>query len=967
MVRAATAAVATDNGAAAAAVTAAADAMRVALVRTGNTYKQLYEATSMRSGLVLLVLVNVLTVLLGACVFRYLIFRDAMLSEEQRQTVQARAAAGAAQDNAPHLYTPAKHGAPRPPPEQYRGRRSLWQRLTAHGLRGGEGNHQLGFDAQVYLRFQKLCILLVFVAGMYASCVLIPANVFVSYKHENSSGYSSQTNVSRHAPGMRGFLEHTTAQSLNKHAWQLYLVIPFWLMVSLLVAYLYRAVAVSTWKEISLKDWILFSRLKNDHTWTVMIRRLPVFAQRDGALGAALEEAFPGSVLDTRIAYSHMAALQEIDDELWRVEERHAFLLEKQKQQQAEQKDESLPSTSVPPEISQSRSRTPRETLHNYMQEHAIRLCERRVTELLERRSALEKSNHPQPLAFATFNDWRPPKQMIEQNSNGGEYGDRPRHSSFPLASLWREPWLLPSAAFETCASFFRRGTIHRRDESSGKFNSAPRRSLYSQLMECAVISNAPQAQDIIWQNLMLPTVHRLLREFVVELCVAFVLVLFSSPVSMIAGAKQVVNEAGRLSGNNSTDSNVTRHEPFLAANGNEASAVADALISLLPKFVLQYQYLREFLLVYTPVFLLTLVNSLAPSVLRFAASLEGYMLKSVLELSVFRKTVFYVVLNSVLLPALAMDTASEFVTAVYKQSNDFVDVRHALPLIERVFSGGAAFFLCNYLVQLAGTGNLMQLMRLPAYFSMLLRTQQAVTSAERAEAKCNEPFDYPYNYAQTIAVMCMCLLFGGLVPIIWLFALPYFITKHIVDTFNIAFVHPINEGGEDGGIHRDAATFLVFFCLVSELLFAGSLLWRGFLRSAGLMTGMAGVLLVYWLVTRLRSKNDNLDDLSELLESARSVSYYESLDACGSDAQAAAQGGVKISHAWSARTTHAPNAISRPSSFGSASLALCLPAPTDTLDESNIRHAHSQANGSVARRLEFGNHWRTSAEHDPT
>uniref|UniRef100_A0A7S1ESK4 CSC1/OSCA1-like 7TM region domain-containing protein n=1 Tax=Timspurckia oligopyrenoides TaxID=708627 RepID=A0A7S1ESK4_9RHOD len=319
---------------------------------------------------------------------------------------------------------------------------------------------------------------------------------------------------------------------------------------------------------------------------------------------------------------------------------------------------------------------------------------------------------------------------------------------------------------------------------------------------------------------------------------------VFSSPVAMIAGTKQAIVDAASLAQSVEHRNGTTAHNITFPAlgnvgpEGNEAEAVSDALLSILPGAIMHYEFLRQFLLLYTPVFLLTTINSAVPFLLRMASTLQGYTQNSVLELSVFRKTVFYVVLNSVVLPSVAMDTASELALLFYRKSKTFDEVFLALPVVERVFSGDMAFFLCNFIVQLTGTGNLLALLRLPAAVQRAWRRRRVVTPLELAEAKCAEPFDFGYNYAANIAVMCMCLLFGGVAPIIWCFALPFFITKYFVDVFNLRFVHP--QSYLEGSLHRDAASFIVLWCVASQLVLAGMFYSRAFNNGVIIMVSHA-------------------------------------------------------------------------------------------------------------------------------
>jgi hypothetical protein len=175
--------------------------------------------------------------------------------------------------------------------------------------------------------------------------------------------------------------------------------------------------------------------------------------------------------------------------------------------------------------------------------------------------------------------------------------------------------------------------------------------------------------------------------------------------------------------------------------------------------------------------------------------------------------------MNSVVLPSLALNTASEFLEMIYKQSNGGANVYNALPILTTLFSGDIAYFLCNYLVQLAMTGSVFWLCRLPNSFSMMVRRRLAVTPLEMAEAKCTSIFDFPRHYAYGVTVMSMCLLFGFMAPLIWGFGFLYFLCKHAVDTYLLRYVHPRSH--IDGRLPRLGVHFVLVWTCMCQLSLA--------------------------------------------------------------------------------------------------------------------------------------------------
>jgi Calcium-dependent channel, 7TM region, putative phosphate len=371
----------------------------------------------------------------------------------------------------------------------------------------------------------------------------------------------------------------------------------------------------------------------------------------------------------------------------------------------------------------------------------------------------------------------------------------------------------------------------------------------------------APKSGDIMWGNVGISFFERTCREVLVQIFVFAGLILFTSPVAMLTALRLVFAEVSLLSDMGNIGENATAvttstvptvaraaWEDFsseysnrlalvdIGVDDNAAEDLSAELMNMLPTALTSNTLLRSVLLAYIPVLLLAVVFSVVPSILRVLSGLEGYPTYTDREMSVFRKTSFYYLMNAVLLPSLALNTASEFLEMVYKQSDGGSNVYNALPILQSLFSGDIAYFLCNYLVQLALTGSVFWLMRLPSSASMMIRRLLALTPLEAAEAKCTSIFDFPRHFSYSVAVMSMCLLFGFMAPVIWGFAFFYYVCKHAVDTYLIRYVHPRSH--IDGRLPRLATTFVLVWTCVSQLALAVIFYLQGRVH-AGIITAL--------------------------------------------------------------------------------------------------------------------------------
>lgn len=362
----------------------------------------------------------------------------------------------------------------------------------------------------------------------------------------------------------------------------------------------------------------------------------------------------------------------------------------------------------------------------------------------------------------------------------------------------------------------------------------------------------APKSGDIIWKNIGISFFERTMREMVVQVLVFTFLFLFTSPVTMLTALKLIFSELAVLtdpqgifggdnhngtSSTNGTSSSVGNSSglSFLSNLGSDSGdamqSMSQGLIDILPSFLTSNTYLTTLILSYFPVFILASVFSLVPSLLQQTCALEGYPTRSALQMSVFRKATFYYVMNAVVLPSLALNTVSQFFEMVYNQSGGGKNVKNALPILQRLFSGDIAYFLCCYLVQLALTGSIFFLMRIPSNISMMIRRRMALTPLEAAEAKCAEIFDFPRHYAYNVTVMSMVLLFGFMAPLIWYFGLFYFLCKHCVDVYSLRYVHPRTH--IDGRLPRLSSNFILLWTIISQLSLAVIFYLQGWVRAA--------------------------------------------------------------------------------------------------------------------------------------
>lgn len=821
----------------------------------------------MSSGLYLVLLVNIAVACLGILFYRYVILRGAgLLSPEEARLLRKYPAIPS------KSYTPTESFVTAPPPMRW----TTWRDFFT------ASENPLSRDAQVYLLFQRACIVTTAICATVATVILLPCYWL--------GGAVFKTGADR-APSLlsllksdRGVFERFTSHNLPSDSPLFMLQLPVIMVTALCIIVMYSVVKAAAGEQRSVQEWLASTGTTSSFVssprpkgspkslhWTLFARGLPQDIQEADDLAQFLEALYPGQVVKVELVCKGKMSEARLLRALSSARSRLEYL--------CQSVDESPPQRKQGPfsrffcMMVGKRSTSEmidnlRERIEAMQKDFESRKSDR-VTDFtgcafITFRSATAASSVLEDFPVHIYS--RAERSSLRRNDIDMTIG---RHSrctsewSIPrLQSLYRGALnLLP---YQTRERIFRSSdfapdaTRAAVEAQETLVENAPEGVTVTPEIATAKLRNmkaerAPKSGDIIWRNIGISFFERTVREMVVQVIVFAILILFTSPVAMLTALRLIFAELALLSDPQMIFSTLSHHNATSAVTplggqlnetngfdflnniasdgGHAVESISQDLMALLPPFLSKNTFLRSALLAYLPVLMLAVVFAIVPSLLRLTCSLEGYPTYSAQEMSVFRKTSFYYVMNAVVLPSVALNTASEFLAVIYNQSDGGANVYNALPVLQRLFSGDIAFFLCNYLIQLALTGSVFWLLALPTSFSMMIRRRRAVTPLEEAEAKCADIFDYPRHYAYSVTVMSMCLLFGFMAPLIWHFALFYFVCKHTVDVYTIRYVHPPTH--IDGRLPRLSANFILTWTTVSQLSLAVIFYLQGWVKAA--------------------------------------------------------------------------------------------------------------------------------------
>lgn len=914
--------------------TAAESNSSAALQDDGNTYKNLYEVSSMSRGLTVVVLINVCVSLLGLLFYRYFILKEAGLMTEEETSLLNRYPD--IMHTQMYSYSPNDDFVRAPPPMSWTG----WSDFLFRS-----DDNLLSKDAKVYLMFVRACILTTAACGAFASIMLLPwywfgGALFKVGEDATNSGTRKPLTLISLLKSDRGLFERFTSHNLPPNSPLILLQFPVMVVVAFCVVFMYTVVkSASDEHDYSTNSRNNSNRSKNNNSvnnngtnrpdrdashssvssdlmpdwspgpagnrrqkkWTLFVRGLPMDIGSSSELAELLSSIYPSQI--DRVELVCKGRIQEVKlmRKLLTARYRYKYLLERNENSDMdEEEDEKLnrkfgSKSFLGRVFGISFKKWTREEVLDHLQK-SIHEIENDIHMLKS------KPVHGfRGCAFITFTNSKAAEtvlkhgaKIIEADETDGDYDDDNESQSsiltgdtastrifeqsiggllpaphsapsggaavtFPREELiWEIPRL--ENLYRAIVDILPRGM---RDWIRATSWLAPtERYYFSDRNEMLVWSRekfqygkklaavrlrnmnatrAPNAGDIIWQNVGISFIERTIREIIVQFIVFSILILFTSPIAMLTAGKLLIQEVSLLTdpsiiaNNNSTVTGTGSNNPLVPTinvkDDNAALSIAYFVMQKLPQALSNNDWLRSTIFTYVPVLMLAIVFAVVPTLLRQTCKWEGYPTKSAQELSVFRKTAFYYVMNAVVLPSLALNTMSEFLEVLYKRSNGGSNISSAFPILERLFSGDIAFFLCNYLVQLALTGSVFWLMRLPGSFKMMIRKRVGLTPLELAEAKCTDIFDYPRHYAYCVTVMSMCLLFGFMAPLLWWFSFGYFVCKFAVDIYLIRFVHPRSH--IDGRLPRLSISFVLIWTVVSQLSIAVIFYLQNWTKSA--------------------------------------------------------------------------------------------------------------------------------------
>ncbi|KAL9642352.1 hypothetical protein ABK040_007350 [Willaertia magna] len=247
----------------------------------------------------------------------------------------------------------------------------------------------------------------------------------------------------------------------------------------------------------------------------------------------------------------------------------------------------------------------------------------------------------------------------------------------------------------------------------------------------------------------------RFLRLIFIHLLLILFLIFFTTPLSIISAIQTILNKIPN-------SENIL--DQFKRASG----------------------YTGDILFHYLPTLSLFIITQCLPMIIPFLTKYEKYKSYSH-ESRVYQLRLFiYLFLSTLLLPLFLLSSLDGILN--YLQFQNFTKA------LDKIYLPQSGVFFINYCIQYALLGNFVDIVRLKDLMNFVYNSFKVATKEEIIKNSKIGKFDLPLEYAYLISFFGIIFIFGIFSPIIMCIGFIYFISKYIIDRYNICRVCSKNQ-----------------------------------------------------------------------------------------------------------------------------------------------------------------------------
>ncbi|CAK8988238.1 CSC1-like protein 1 (Transmembrane protein 63A) [Durusdinium trenchii] len=281
-------------------------------------------------------------------------------------------------------------------------------------------------------------------------------------------------------------------------------------------------------------------------------------------------------------------------------------------------------------------------------------------------------------------------------------------------------------------------------------------------------VVQSPDPHDIIWEALHLDPKLYWVRTVFANVVIGVFLVLLTTPTSILGLASHIGQGA---------DVN------------DQGDQIERFLLKMIESIRDRHPSLANFLFVFLPQLVLVTVNNLLMWLVYVVAKhWEPHHTYSSQEISILGKTFWFLLVSTILVPALAFKSLNGIVgDLISSDASPFA-------LLGQVFVVTSGAFTLTYIITQTLVGSSFQVINLTTIFSRFIfgsKVFRPWASPEELRQAREEKssFDFGSEYATFLSILVLVVMFSTTVPIMLPFGLAFFFVKICVDQHQLHFV----------------------------------------------------------------------------------------------------------------------------------------------------------------------------------
>lgn len=290
-----------------------------------------------------------------------------------------------------------------------------------------------------------------------------------------------------------------------------------------------------------------------------------------------------------------------------------------------------------------------------------------------------------------------------------------------------------------------------------------------SKIREWDVVPS-PDPHDLIWESLHLDPRVYWLRTVLANLLIGLVLIVLTMP----ATTTSLLSHIGKSS----------------SSSNDDVLSIENWWMEQMESMIEHYPELGGFIFVFIPQLFLVIVNDALMVVVSSLGQWEPHHTYSSQEISSLVKMFYFLLLNTLFIPALAFKSLESFVgSLVSKDASPFA-------LLGQVFVVTSGAFTLTYIITQTWVGAAFQLVDFTEILQSCVMQSRFVrpwannNGSSRILRDKSSTFEFGTEYATFLSVLVLVVVFSMSVPIILPFGIIYFFVKLCVDEYQLNYVH---------------------------------------------------------------------------------------------------------------------------------------------------------------------------------